>query len=97
MDFIVKLSKSKDFVSNINYNSILVIIERFIKYDKFIFINESHSIKDLADIVVRKIINNHKFLDEFIIDRNTTFILRFFITFIIKFGMNNKLFIAFHL
>ncbi len=52
MDFIVKLFKSKDPVSNTNYNNIFVIIERFIKYSKFILINESHLIKDLADIVV---------------------------------------------
>jgi len=52
MDFIVKLSKSKDFVNNINYNNILVIIDCFIKYSKFISVNESYLIKDFMDIVV---------------------------------------------
>src|SRR6266699_2857044 len=97
IDFIVKLPKFKDSVSNISYNSILVIIERFIKYGKFIPINKSYSIEDFADIIIRKVINNYGLLDEFVINRGTTFTLRFFITFIIKFGMNNKLFIAFYL
>ncbi len=52
MDFIVKLSKSKDPVSNINYDSILVIMECLIKYSKFIPANKSYLIEDLADIVI---------------------------------------------
>ncbi len=40
MNFIVKLSKSKDSVNNISYNNIFVIVERFIKYNKFILVND---------------------------------------------------------
>ncbi len=97
MDFIVKLFKSKDLVSNTSINSIFVIVERFIKYNKFIFINESYSVKDFVSIVIRKIISNHGLLDEFIIDKGTTFALRFFIIFIVKFGVNNKFSIVFYL
>ncbi len=97
IDFIVKLPKSKDLVNNTNYNNILIIIDRFIKYSKFISANKSYLIKDLVDIVVRKIINNHRLLDEFITDKDTTFASQFFITFTIKFEINNKLFITFHL
>ncbi len=52
IDFIVKLSKFRNFVNNISYNSILVIVDRFIKYSKFISVNESYLIEDFADIVV---------------------------------------------
>ncbi len=97
MDFIVKLSKSKDLVNNINYNNILVTIDCLTKYNKFTSTNKSYLIKDLADIVVRKIINNYRLLDEFVIDKSTTFAFRFFTIFIIKLGVNNKLFTAFHL
>ncbi len=96
IDFIVKLSKSRDSVNNINYNNILIIIKHLIKYNKFIPINESHSIKDLADIVIREIINNYRLSDEFIIDKNITFVLQFFIIFITKLKVNNKLFTTFH-
>ncbi len=97
MDFIVKLPKSKDSVNNTNYNNILVIIDRFIKYSKFISINKFYSIEDLADIVIRKVISNHRLLDEFVTDRNTIFIFRFFIIFAVKLGINNKFSIVFHL
>ncbi len=97
IDFIVKLFKSKDFINNINYNSILVIIKYLIKYNKFILINESYLIEDFANIIIRKIINNYKLLNEFITNKSIIFILRFFTTFIIKFKMNNKFSIAFYL
>ncbi len=47
----------------------------FIKYSKFISVNEFHLAEDLADIVIREVINNYRLLDEFIINKNTTFAL----------------------
>ena len=73
------------------------IIKYLTKYGKFILINKSHSTKDLIDTIIQKIINNYRLPDEFITDKSITFILRFFIIFIIKFGVNNKLSITFHL
>ncbi len=96
IDFIVKLFKSKDLISNINYNSIFIIVKRFTKYSKFISINESYSIKDFTDTVIQEVISNYRLPDEFIIDKGITFVLRFFITFIIKFGINNKFSTAFY-
>ena len=97
IDFIIKLSKSKDLINNINYNNIFIIVERFTKYNKFIPINESHSTEDLTDIIIRKVINNHRLPDEFVIDRNTIFTLHFFIILIVKLKVNNKFSIVFHL
>ena len=82
IDFIVKLLKSKDFINNINYNSIFVIVEYFIKYSKFILINESYLTKDFIDIIVQEVVNNYRLPNEFIINKSTTFTLQFFIIFI---------------
>src|SRR6266566_3571352 len=97
MDFIVKLSKSKGPINNINYNNILVIIKRFIKYNKFIPINEFYLTKDLVNIIAQKVINNYKLLNEFITNKDITFIFQFFIIFITKLKVNNKLFTTFYL
>ncbi len=97
IDFIIKLFKSKDLISNTSYNRILIIIKRLIKYNKFIPINESYLTKDFADIVIREIISNHKLPDKFITNKNITFVLQFFITLTIKLEMNNKLSTTFHL
>ena len=52
INFIVKLSKSRDPINNINYNNIFIIIEHLIKYYKFIPIHESYSTKDFVNTVV---------------------------------------------
>ncbi len=72
-------------------------MDRFIKYSKFISANEFYLIEDFADIVVREVINNYRLLDKFVTNRNIIFASRFFITFIVMFEMNNKLFIVFYL
>ncbi len=77
-------------------STLVIIIEHFIKYGKFIPTNKSHSVKDLTDIVIQKVINNHRLLNEFITNKDTTFVSHFFITFIIKLRINNKLSIAFY-
>ena len=40
MDFIMKLSKSEDSVTNKNYNNILVVVDKLIKYIYLIPYNE---------------------------------------------------------
>ena len=45
MDFIVKLFKSKNIIIEINYNNILIIINKFIKYFYFIPYNEIYGVK----------------------------------------------------
>ncbi len=97
IDFIVKLLKSKNLVSNTNYDNIFIIIKGFIKYNKFIPINESHSIKNFINIVIRKIINNYRLPNEFIINKNIIFILQFIIIFITKLRMKNKFSTTFYL
>ncbi len=97
INFIAKLSKPKDSINNTNYNNISAITKRFIKYSKFILVNESYSTEDLADIIVQKVINNYKLLDELIIDKDTTFALQFFIAFITKLKVNNKFSTTFYL
>ncbi len=75
INFIIKLLKSKDPINNINYNNILIIIKHFIKYNKFILINESHLTKDFINTVIKEVINNYRLPNKFITDKNTTFAL----------------------
>ena len=96
IDFIVKLFKFKNFINNINYNNIFIIVEYFTKYSKFIPINEFHLAKDFVDIIIQKIINNYRLPNKFITDRNITFAFKFFIIFTTKLKVNSKLFIIFY-
>ena len=45
MDFIVKLPKSEDYIIGVLYNSILVVVNKLIKYLYLILYKEINNIK----------------------------------------------------
>ena len=77
MDFIVKLPLSKDTITDIKYNSILVIVDRLTKYAHFIPWKEKGNAKDLAKVILKKIIANHGIPQSIISDRDKLFIFKF--------------------
>ena len=52
MNFIIKLSKSRNSTINITYNAIFMIVNRFIKYAHFISIKKENKTKQLKFIVL---------------------------------------------
>ena len=54
-DFIVKLLKSKDLVTEQLHNVILVIINKLTKWGYFIACTEEISAKDVAQIYVKEV------------------------------------------
>ena len=56
MNFIIKLSKSADSVIEKLYNSILMMIDRLIKYNHLISFNEKYSADQLKFIILNKLI-----------------------------------------
>ena len=45
IDFIIKLLKFKNIATEVSYNNILIIINKFIKYSHFILYNKIYEIK----------------------------------------------------
>ena len=72
-DFIVKLPKSKERLTNVTYNSILVITDRLTKYGYFIPYKELSNTEDLAYVFLRIVVANHGLLEEVISDRDKLF------------------------
>jgi hypothetical protein len=64
MDFIVKLPKSKDLVTGIEYDLILIVIKQIIKYRYFILFRESTDVPKTAHTVIRMIVANHRLPQE---------------------------------
>src|SRR5450755_979663 len=77
LDFITKFPESKEPMTKISFDSILVITNRFIKYDYFIPYKESSSAEDLAYVFNKHIIKNHEILKRIISDRNKLFTSKF--------------------
>jgi hypothetical protein len=74
---VVKLLLSRDLITGIEYDFILVITDRLTKYTYIILYLEASTVEDLAYVFLRVVIANHSAPEEIISDRNKFFILRF--------------------
>ena len=56
MNFIIKLSELEKLVTEVTYDNILMIIDKFIKYSHLISFKESYSADQLEFIVLNRLI-----------------------------------------
>jgi hypothetical protein len=77
LDFIVKLPLLKEIFIRVTYDSILIVIDRLIKYAYFIFYKKDLTAEELIYIFNRNIITNYKILEEIINNRDKLFISNF--------------------
>jgi hypothetical protein len=96
LDFIVKLPLSRDPLTGIFYDSILVITERLTKYGEFVPYLESSSAEALAYTFIRIVFANHGLPEEIISDRDKLFTSKFWKSLMALMGTNHKLSTAFH-
>ena len=80
MNFIVKLPLSKDTITDIKYDSILVVVDRLTKYAHFISWKEKGNAKDLAKLILKEIIANHGIPWSIIFNRDKLFTSKFWNT-----------------
>jgi hypothetical protein len=96
MDFIVKLPKSKDPTTGIEYDSILTVVERMTKYGYFIPFRESTDAPRTAHTVIRTVVANHGLPKEWITDRDPKFTGHFWKTMFGTLGVKSKASTAYH-
>jgi len=77
LNFIVKLSKSKERVTRTTYDSILMITDKLIKYKYFLSYKKATFAKDLFYMFLRMIVANHELSDEIISNRDKFFTSKF--------------------
>jgi hypothetical protein len=75
LDFVIKLLLSRDLITRIKYDFILVIIDRLTKYTYIILYLEASIAEDLVYMFFRVVIANYSALEEMISDKNKFFIL----------------------
>jgi len=80
MNFIMKLSPSKDSAWGVQFDSILTIVNRLTKYTMFIPFKETVTAPVLAYIILQELISNHRLPKEFITDRDKLFTSKFWET-----------------
>ena len=96
LDFVVKLPLSKDPWTKIEYDSILVIMDRLTKYAYYVPYKESSTATDLAQVFLQVIVANHGVPMEIISDRDKLFTSKFWTSLTALLGIKRKLSTAFH-
>ena len=96
INFIVKLPLSKDTITDIKYNSILVVVDRLTKYAHFIPWKKKGNAKDLAKMILKEIIANHGIPQSIISNRKKLFTSKFWNTWTQQLGTKIKLLTAYH-
>jgi hypothetical protein len=75
LDFVVKLLLSRDPITGIKYDSILVVTDRLTKYTYMILYLEASITEDLAYAFLRVVVANYSAPEEMTTDRNKLFCL----------------------
>ena len=77
MDFVVKLLKSKDPVTQDTFDSIIVIVNKLTKYTIIVPFKESYKADQLAFVLLDRLIRDYSILKLIISDRDKLFILNY--------------------
>jgi hypothetical protein len=93
IDFIVKLPPSVEPITEVVFDSILVVTDRLTKYGYFILYKESSLVEELIYTFNKHIIENYEISKEIINDKNKLFILRFWKLLADQLGIYYKIFI----
>ncbi len=96
MNFITKLSTSKNSAWGVKFDSILTIVDRLIKYTMFISFKKTTTASVLMYIILQELINNHKLSKEFIINRDKLFTSKFWEMLTAELEINHKMSTAYH-
>ena len=96
MNFIISLSESLDSVNEIEYDGILVIVDRFIKAERFISVQGHQSAEQLAYLIIRELVAKKGVPESIVSDRDKLFISKFWTSILAKLGIKKKMSTAFH-
>ena len=83
-DFIVKLPKLKDFITEQKYNSIFIIVDKFTKWGYFIAYTEEILIEDVVQVYIKEVFLRYRVLDKIILNKDTRFISAFWQVFTVE-------------
>ncbi len=96
MNFITKLSTSKNPAWGVKFDSILTIVDRLTKYTMFISFKKTTTAPVLMYTILQELINNHRLSKKFIINRDKLFTSKFWETLTAELRINHKMLTAYH-
>ena len=96
MNFITDLLKSENSITQISYDEILVMIDRFSKITKFISIKSRQTAKQLTYVLIKKLMITEKVLESIVFNKDTLFVSKFWTILMTKLKIKKKMFTAFY-
>ncbi len=96
LNFIVKLSRSRERVTRAMYDFILIITDRLIKYEYFLSYIKATFAENLTYTFLRTIVANHELSDEIISNRDKLFTSKFWKSLMNQLEIHHKLSTAYH-
>ena len=96
MNFIIKLSKSKNSTNEKAYNAILVMIDRLIKYCHIIFFKKIYNVEQLRYLVLNRLIRYQRISRELTNDKDKLFTFNYWKTLLFMLRTKLKMSITFH-
>jgi transposase InsO family protein len=96
MDFIIDLLESRDPQTQVRHNSILVIVDRLIKYAYFWLYRKDTHTKGLVFTFLRIIVANYGLPKEIILDRDRLFTSKFWKALVAELGIKHRMSTAYH-
>ena len=96
MNFIIKLSKFKNSITEEKYDSIMIVVNRLIKWAYFISYQESMKAEETAYLFEQHIIANHETSAEIITDQDIRFRTTFWKTLMSNREVKTKMSISEH-
>jgi len=97
MNFIIKLLKSKNLTWKVRFDSILIIVNRLMKYMMFISFKETVTASILTYIILQELISNYRLSKKFITDRDKLFMSKFWEMLTAELRIKYKMLITYHL
>ena len=96
MDFITKLPKSRDPVTEIIYDAIMVIVDRFTKYLIVVPFKETHTAEQLGHLLLDRLVRDHGVPIMIITNRDKLFMSNYWKTISAAMGTKPKMSMAYH-
>ena len=77
INFITNFLEFENLITQVSYNEILVMINRFLKIIKFVSIKSKQTAEQLTYVLIKKLIVIEEILKSIVFDRDKLFVSKF--------------------
>ena len=92
----MNLSESVNSVTQVDYDEILVMMNKFSKITKFVFVKSKQTTEQLTYVLIKELMITEKVSEFIVFDRDKLFVSKFWTTLMIKLEIKKKMSTAFH-